>query len=308
MMLLHKDTPYKVVKYLENLSKERVLPKKFQKENFILFLIDRKVIEENNKQFNATKKFEEKYSLDIETTFDQCSSFIAKYDLDYLENHYSIKEFEALIRIDKERKKIFEQEISLQNILSQYFGSSKHKSTQSNLSKAIKTILGIESFPEERKDQQYISILYPKQETRFIFLCENKNRLIIPRHEYIEFWYAGGKNTKQLQFIPKPKQPIYYLFDWDFDGFDIYIRIKKNYFPMLKAFIPSKPELIMVKQDEVKKHRSKWKNKKFLKHLNEKEKSLAEILVIKNSIIEEQKILLTKVDLQYNLIGIDYKH
>jgi hypothetical protein len=301
--MLYKDTPYKVVQYLAKLSQEKVLAICYQNENYIRHLIDRKAIEENNKKFSVTKKFEEEIADEIETTFNKCSSFLKKYNLAFLETRYTIQEIEALIDIETEKQIILEQEISLQNILTKYFGSSKHKTAHSNLSKAIKTILGIDFFPEESKDQQYFSILYPKEETKFIVLCENKNRLITPRQNHIEFWYAGGKNTTQLEFIPKPKQPIFYLFDWDFDGLEIYIRIKQKYFPSIKAFIPSDPEILMVKQEDVKNHHSKWRNKKFLSQLNEQEKLLAETLIENDSIIEEQKILLTKDSLNYNLIA-----
>jgi hypothetical protein len=302
-MMLHKDTPYKVLKYLAKLSTQKIFPVDFQDENFILYLIDRQFLKFEGKQFSITKKFEEKYSEEIDTVFSNCRSFIEQYKLSYLENYYSIQEFEALIKIEHNKQKIIEQEISLQNILAVYFGSSKHRSAQSNLSRAIKTILEIEFFPEESKDQQYISILYPKNETRFIVLCENKNRLINPRHDFIEYWYAGGKNIKQLQFIPKPKFAIFYLFDWDYDGLEIYIRIKQNYFPTIKAFIPINPELIMVKQDEIKNHHSKWKDNKFLNQLNEKERTLVEILIKNDSVIEEQNIQLINEDLPYNLFN-----
>lgn len=95
-----------------------------------------------------------------------------------------------------------------------------------------------DEFPEESKDQQFTLTLYPRSQTRFIILFENKNRLIIPRHEYIEFWYAGGKNTKQLQFIPKPKHSMFYLFDWDYDGIGIYVRIKQRFFPSYRHSFP----------------------------------------------------------------------
>lgn len=301
-MLLHKDTPYKVLQYLNRLSNKKALPVSYKNENYIRYLIDRKAIDTNGNQYSITKKFEESLLIEIESTFTRCNSFITKYDLTYLENNYSIEEVEALIKIESEKQKIIEQEIALQNILTIYFGSSKHKTVHSNLSKAIKTILGIEFFPEESKDQQFASILYPKDKTRYIVLCENKNRLIIPRHSFIEFWYAGGKNIKQLQFIPEPQHPIFYLFDWDFDGVNTYIDIKKKYFPTLSALIPANPESLMVEQSKIKDHKSKWKNDKFLIHLHKTERRIVEILISKKSIIVEQNILLTKETLDYNSI------
>jgi hypothetical protein len=301
--MLYKDTPYKVVQYLAKLSNEKVLPIAFKDENYIRHLIDRKAIEPNGKQFSITKKFEENFAGDIENAFSKCNSFIMKYDLSHLENHYSIDEIEALAKIEMDKLKIIEQDIAFQNILTLYFGSSKHKTAQSNLSKAIKTILGIEFFPEEIKDQQFISILYPKTKTRFIILCENKNRLITKRHEFIEYWYAGGKNIKQLEFIPEPQHPIFYLCDWDYDGLNIYIDIKRKYLPTLAAFIPSNPESLMIEQSKVRDHKSKWSSDKFLIHLNRTERSIAETLIKNKAIIVEQKILVTPENLLNNAIN-----
>ncbi len=301
--MLYKDTPYKVVQYLAKLSNEKVLPFAYKDENYIRHLIERKAIQPNGKQFSITNKFEENFLEEIENAFSKCSSFITKYDLSYLEKHYSIEEIEALIKIETDKSKIIEQEIAFQNILTLYFGSSKHKTAQSNLSKAIKTILGIEFFPEEIKDQQFISILYPKTKTRFIILCENKNRLITKRHEFIEYWYAGGKNIKQLEFIPEPQHPIFYLCDWDFDGLNIYIDIKRKYLPTLTAFIPTNPESLMIEQNKVKDHKSKWSSDKFLIHLNKIERSIAETLIKNNAIIVEQKVLVTPENLLNNAIS-----
>ncbi len=301
--MLYRDTPYKVVQYLAKLSNEKVLPIAYNDENYIRHLIERKAIQSNGKQLSVTRKFEENFSEEIENAFSKCSSFIMKYDLTYLENHYSIDEIEALIKIETDKSKIIEQEIAFQNILTLYFGSSKHKTVQSNLSKAIKTILEIELFPEEIKDQQFISILYPKTKTRFIILCENKNRLITQRHEFIEYWYAGGKNIKQFEFIPKPQHPIFYLCDWDFEGLNIYIDIKRKYFPTLNAFVPTNPESLMIEQSKVKDHKSKWSSDRFLVHLNKTERDIAETLIKNKAIIVEQKILITPEDLLNNAIN-----
>ena len=71
---------------------------------------------------------------------------------------------------------------------------------------------------------------------------------------------------------------------------------------MLNAFIPFNAKSLMIEQDKVKKHRSKWKNNNCFQFLNEKEKEVAEILFNTKSIIEEQRILLTKENLLYNSI------
>lgn len=297
------ETPYKVIKYLENLYHKKVLPKNYENENLIIYLEQRKYIidsERSKTKFIKTKNFDEFYFEEIFYAFQKYDSFIKHHQIEYLENHYSIGDLDNLILIDDEKP----NNLTLQEILAKYFKSSKHTQTNSNLANAIKIILKIDEFAEDIKDQQFVSILYPKNETRFIIICENKNRLRAQRHNFIEFWYAGGRNTLQLQFIPQPKQPIFYLFDWDFEGLNIYIHIKQNYFPTLKAVIPSDFNSLMEKQEEVKHHHSKWENDSILQYLNDREKLIATTLIKTDSIIEEQKILLTEENLHHNAINI----
>jgi hypothetical protein len=303
--MIPAETPFKVLKYLMKLSDEKVLPKNYENETLMLHFVERNYLtspKNSPNKFFKTKDFEDILAEEIFPAFQKYDSFIKSCQIDKLGNHCTIKELEALIEIKKTKEKILCSEFSFQTILTQYFGSSKHRKVDSILSDVIKIILGIDYFPEESKDQQFISILYPKSETRFIIICENKNRLIVPRHDFIEFWYAGGKNTKQLRFVPKPKHPIFYLFDWDYDGLNIYIDIKKKYFPTLNAFIPDDFESLMEKQDEVKEHHSKWKNDNCLQYLNYFERTIVMTLILTDSIIEEQKIKLTNTNLLFNSI------
>lgn len=300
--MIPKDTPYKVIKYLVKLSNEKVLPKNYVSDKFIIHLADREFIvelNENKNKFTTTEKFNEIYFREILPAFQKYDSFIKQHQIENVETHYSIGDLYNLILIDNEKP----NNLTLQEILSKYFKSSKHTQTTSNLANAIKTILRIDQFAEDSKDQQFISILYPKDETRFIILCENKNKLWRPRHNFIEFWYAGGRNTNQLQFIPKPKSPIFYLFDWDFSGLNIYIHIKQNYFSSLTAFIPTNYKSLMEKRDEVKHHHSKWESNSCLQYLNDREKAIATTLIQTDCIIEEQKILLTDDNLLNNTIN-----
>lgn len=297
--MIPTDTPYKVINYLAKLSHERILTKNHIADKYIIHLLDRKFIVESdsNTKFKTTDQFKNLFLKEIAPALEKYQSFLRKHSILNLEHHCSIGELEQLLLIEKEMP----SDLSLQEILAKYFNSSKHTSTNSNLAKAIKIVLGVEEFAEENKDQQFLSILFPKNETRFIILCENKNRLRIPRHDFIEFWYAGGKNTKQLQFIPTPRHPIFYLFDWDYDGIQIYLSIKQNYFSQLKAFLPSNPKSLMVDQTTVTNHHSKWK-KKILEGLNNEERSIIETLIENDSIIEEQRILLAEQNLVHNAI------
>ena len=294
------DIPYKVIKYLVKLSKEKVLSKNYQNDKFIIHLKDRGIILDliqSKNKFTIADSFKEIYIKEIFPSFQKYSSFIKLYEIENLENYCTIDDLDKLILISIEKP----INLTFQEILTKYFKSSKHTHLNSNLAKAIKIILDKEEFDEDNKDQQYISILYPKNKTRYIILCENKNKLK-KRHDFIEFWYVGGNNTEQLQFVPAPKYPIFYLFDWDFDGLRIYINIKQNYFPTLNAFLPLDYKRLIEKQEEVKHHQSKWIINDFMQHLNEAEKIIASYLIKNNCIIEEQKILLSKENLIYNSI------
>ncbi len=301
--MIPTNTPYKVLKYLVKIADEKCLPKKYESDALILHFIEREYLitpKESLRKFYKTNFFQEPYANEIFPAFQKYSSFIRKHQIENLENHYSVQEFDALILIENKRGEILDNNFSFQTILTQYFGSSKHRKADSILSEAIKKILDVDYFPEESKDQQFLSVLYPKKETRYVILCENKNRLIIPRHEFIEFWYAGGKNTKQLQYIPKLEVPIFYLCDWDFDGLSIYLDIKHKYIPFIKIFVPENFESLMEKQELVKEHHSKWKSNNRFQHLNEREKDMVNVLIKTDSIIEEQKILLNNRNLSSN--------
>lgn len=289
--------------YLVKINEDKSSPKKYESDALILHFIERKYLttpKESHRKFYKSSSFEEPFTNEIFPTFRKYDSFIKKYQIENLENHYSVQEFDTLIQIENERVKILNAEYSFQTILTQHFGSSKHRKAGGILSDAIKKILKIDSFPEEIKDRQFLSVLYPKNETRYIILCENLNRLKMPRHDFIEFWYAGGKNIKQLQFIPKPKVPIFYLFDWDYEGLNIYIEIEQKYLPTIKALIPDNYESLMEKQEDVKEHHSKWKNNKCLLHLCENEREIAKVLFETDHIIEEQKIRLNDINLLKN--------
>lgn len=303
--MIPTETPYKVIKYLVKISEEKSLQKNYESETIMIHWIERNFIaisKESPNKFFKTNLFDEPFIEEIFPSFQKYNSFIKKYQIENLENHYSIQDFESLIEIENDKEEILTNESSFQTILTKYFGSSKHRKADSILSEAIKKILGIDYFPEESKDQQFLSVLYPKNETRFIILCENRNRLIAQRHDFIEYWYTGGKNTKQLQFIPKPKFPIFYLFDWDFDGMNIYTDIKRKYFPTLTAFIPDNFKSLMEKQEDVKEHHSKWKNNNCFQYLSENEKAIATVLFDNDCIIEEQKIILNQKNLLTNYI------
>jgi len=297
-MIIPNDTPFKVLKYLSLLHTTSNSPLKYEKTKVIIYLLDNKYLEKDGKKIVVLKDFATKYAEFIFPVLKDINSFINKHKIEYIADYYTVFDFECLLKIESDKDKL--GEYTFQQILTEYFNSSKHTKKDSNLASAIKTVLGIKYFIEDDKDQQFLSVLYPKNFTRFIVLCENKDRLRNPRHEYIEFWYVGGNNINQIQFIPITTVPIFYLCDLDFDGLNIYNNIKKKYLKTLKLFITKNFEQLMIKQTEVKEHRSIWKNDEILKSLNDSEKLIAKVLIGEGKIIEEQRILLTRDNLEFN--------
>jgi hypothetical protein len=302
-MIIPPETPYRLLKYFNKLFLEKQGGDTYPNEKIILHLKDRAYLTILEGRVHGSKTFDDAYLNNIQPVHVRLQTFIDQHSLQSLENHYSIGEFETLLRIEKEKDQIISSDFSLQQILSFYFNSSKYTHTSSNLSKAIKSILCLEEFPEEGKNLQSLSVLYPTAQTKAIVLCENFNRLRMPRHPYIEFWYAGGKNTEQLAYCPKPMLTISYLCDWDHDGINTYLHIKERYFPDIRLFIPLNYQDLMTEQESVKKHRSKWTpdSPKILQRLDGKERDILEVLMSQNKIIEEQKILLTDGHVAYNL-------
>ena len=297
--MIPSETPIKVLKYLQRLHIEKVLIKKYEQDKLIDYFISNNYLYIDKKWIRSNEGFSIKFQETIEPTIDRILNFTLVNDLQVIENYCNVFDYEKLLEVQQNRDKI--SNLSFQQILSQYFYSSKYVKIDSVLSLAIKSVLGIESYIEQEKEQQFISILYPRQPTKVIILCENKDRLKTTRHEFIEFWYVGGKNINQLQYTPKPTIPILYLCDWDYDGLNIFTQIKSKYFQNIKLFIPKNSEKLMVRQDEVKEHRSIWKGNSFFKYLSEAEKLIATILYDNNSIIEEQRIEIDDLIIEFNL-------
>lgn len=320
--MIPSDTKFKILEYLVRLRNEKELNAKYTDDPYIRFLIDRQYIidsTEHGNHFSKSSKHDKKREISgrgiskLKSTpaFDEIADnelipllkyfidFINKHQINYIENTCSIDDIKSLITISKLDATIPDVEAleaqtnskyTFQEILAKYFKSSKHTHSSSSLGKAINSVLGGEDKIDYKIENQAISILYPKDSSRCIVLCENKNRICASRHQYIEYWYAGGSNTHQLKFIPTPKLPIFYLFDWDYDGISIYQHIKEKYFPALQSVLPQNYKSLALPQTEVKHHRSKWKGTQILTKLTDTEKEIATYLIDTDSIIEEQRI------------------
>src|SRR3972149_6920337 len=139
--MLQLDTPYKILKYLVKLNDEKILIKNYTGDKLIIHLLDRGFIEPVSNKFKITEKFNEKYKIDFFPEFGKSDNFLKKFNLEYLENHCNIGEIRKLIQVEENRDKIINQNYSHQQILTEFFGSSKHTKIDSTLSKALKAVL-----------------------------------------------------------------------------------------------------------------------------------------------------------------------
>jgi hypothetical protein len=195
------------------------------------------------------------------------------------------------------RQQIIQFEETRRGVSLMFFKNEKHLEGSETLERAVKNILQIDDFADDR-DAQYLYILHCLQ-PRLVVLCENLHFLKmpeIPRRHQVELWYAGGKNIEKLNYIPQTSLPIYYICDWDHDGLGIY-RAVKNILPAIQLLTPHGEPRSIVKTD----HKSFWEFADTPSRLSglppelfsETQKRMIEDLVISNSwIIEESNNLL----------------
>ncbi len=203
------------------------------------------------------------------------------------------------LRVDGSLRELREQIIacdeSLRGVSQMFFKNEKYLDTRSSLVSALKQILDVEQFSNE-KDQQYIYKLECNN-PKAIVLCENLDFLTKPnkpRQFNLELWYAGGKNVKKLEYTDTRGLPIYYSCDWDYDGLFIIYPLVKEKIPSIKLLTPNgKPKDIIESE-----HKSLWidQRKETDIHLNNSQRLLLSNLIANNQwIIEESNELIKMV-------------
>lgn len=205
--------------------------------------------------------------------------------------NFSESNLENLVKIEKDKEFILNNEKSIKEISTLYFDDAKYLKKSSKLFEAILTILNVSELPVDEHDQQYLTVLHCKNKIpKAIILCENNNNLKKPRLEDIELWYAGGRNTAKLKYIIEPNIPFYYLCDWDNRGIEIYQDIKHNIFPNIEILLPREPiKLLDIKRE--------WKTKIDFSIFSKEAIILLQKLIPEKWIEEESidHILLSKV-------------
>ena len=240
---------------------------------------DMDYIVENKKTLTKTELFNDFYTKQISNKFNTYKSLLEKHNL--LDSNFEEEVLEKLIKIEKEKEHILDDNKSVKEISTLYFDNSKYLKKSSMLFNAILKILEVSELPINAHDQQYLLVLHCKNIIpKAIILCENDNKLRKERLNNIELWYAGGRNTAKLKYIAKPVIPFYYLCDWDNKGMEIYQDIKKNIFPNIELIVPQEP----IKLSNIE---SAWKTKIDFALFQDDAKKLLQKLIPDKWIIEE---------------------
>lgn len=254
----------------------------------------------------ALEGFPKTYEKDYLEKYNRYEAFLSQTGLLKPQLRFEENDIKTLMNIqtwrkegtlDELRKQIIASDESLRGISLMFFKNEKYLDKKSSLVDALKQILEVEYFANE-KDQQYIYKL-ECHNPQAIVLCENVDFLTKPnkpRQHRIELWYAGGKNVSKLDYADTRGLPIFYSCDWDYDGLYVIYPLVKEKIPTIRLLTPNgAPRGI-----EETEHNSKWaiRNRKIDSLLTLKQQDIVKGLIQnKQWIIEESNNLINMMEM-----------
>lgn len=268
----------------------------------------RRAVEMTADRMHATSRFSEIYKKDYLQNYLTYESFLNGHGLLKPQTRFDESDIRILMSLyDKKiagdledlRHQIISFDESLRGVSHMFFKNEKYLLNKGALIDALKYVLDIEEFSNE-KDQQYIYKL-ECHNPRTIVLCENIDFLTKPnkpRREGIELWYAGGKNVSKLDYVDTRGLPIFYSGDWDYDGLCIIYPLVKDKIPSIELLTPNGLPKSVIDSE----HKSLWKkdSKSRTDILDLEQKAIVESLIQNNEwIVEESNDLLQMLD-RYN--------
>jgi hypothetical protein len=231
----------------------------------IAYLIDPlQLVLDQSKNLIAQDGYQAFYEKHYQHNFENYQTFLTGNGLLKTQTRFEEKDIQTLIRIkaskeagdiDELRKQLIDFDESVRGVSQMFFRNDKYLDTRPSLVDALKSILEITHFSNE-KDQQYIYKLECHDPQRIV-LCENLDFLTKPnkpRKYQIELWYAGGKNITKLQYSKTRDLPIYYSCDWDYDGLFIIYPLVKEKIPSIELLTPNGSPKNITDTN----HQSKW--------------------------------------------------
>ncbi len=267
-----------------------------QKSAEINYLINSlNVLERNSKAIKSASNFNIIYENHYLDNFTQYDQFLKENELLIPQIRLDEEDIVKLIEIDELRKggtleelrkQIIASNETLRGISLMFFRNEKYLDEKDSLVNALKKILDVEQFANE-KDQQYIYKLECHNPI-LIVLCENLDFLkkpVKPREHGYELWYAGGKNVDKLKYADTRGLPIYYSCDWDYDGLFVIYPLVKVKIPTIKLLTPNG----VPRSIKVSKHDSLWNNR--ISNISQLFSHQKHIQIIKELIKNDQWII-----------------
>ncbi len=237
---------WKTLQQLHQIYTHGAASDKILKYAYIKRLVEMGYIMPDGKLLKKTDYFDEFYEKKRLNKFERIEKLLIRYD--FVSTNLKENDLEKLLKIEEEKDAILDGAFSQKEISTHYFDDSKRLSKSTNLLEAVLKILELKTLRRDEHDQQFLYVLHSQSKTpKAILLCENDNLLRKPRLKAIELWFAGGKNTAKLAYVPAPQVPMYYLCDWDNEGIGIYQRIKREYFPDIQLIVPKTPKFLPAK-------------------------------------------------------------
>lgn len=293
------------LKALNKLYKEEqiTLNETLSQSKEIKYLINsRGVLEQNHKTLIANDAYKMVYEREYYDKYVLYEEFLTQFDLLKPQSRFEESDINKLIDIHNSKKngdldeliqQIIANDETIRGVSEMFFRNEKYLDNKTSLVDALKKILGVSHFANE-KDQQYIYKLECKK-TKAIILCENLDFLrkpLKPREFGIELWYAGGKNVDKLNYSTTRDLPIFYSCDWDYDGLFIIYPLVKRIIPDIQLLTPNAIPKSIIETE----HKSLWDSNPELSNqlFCESHRSIIKSLIEKNQwIIEESNDLIS---------------
>jgi hypothetical protein len=288
---------YKQVKRNESLNNSDVI-------RFLMSSLN--ILYATGKYIHISEGYETFYENHYLNSFTQYYKFLIDNNLLKPQSRFEEEDIVTLMRIkswrengtlEELREQIIKSDESQRGVSLMFFRNEKYLDNKPSLLEALKTILDVEHFSNE-KDQQYIYKLECNNPV-VIVLCENLDLLTKPnkpRQHGVELWYVGGKNVNKLNYADTRGIPIYYSADWDQDGIFVIYPLVVKIIPSIRILTPNGPPKGIIETA----HNSLW-SPNFLDLLNSSselftaiQKNMILSLVESNCwIIEESNDLIT---------------
>jgi hypothetical protein len=302
---MNKKLTWRELKALHDLYEKRLSRAKVKDHPYIRFLLHEKGVLDH-KPGNANvlipvEGFTQHYEQEFKEKFIHYRQFLLDNGIEAnARKTFTEEDIGCLMLIEENREELRTKLTNIEDFSAKLFehGGSKLLKRRISLRKAVCSILKIDEFPDEAREQLWRLVVdYPNP--RAIVLCENRSFLKqrwLSQKLQIKLWHVGGNNIGILSDIDNMEmaKPFYYSCDWDNAGLHIYSRIKTRLaekgkdIHLLFPNEPHKPQSV-----DSPYHKSKWSAHKVLsglhaKHFNEQEIQLIARLIQEDKWIEEE--------------------